>query len=412
MDTEPHPEIKPSAQPPSSAANDAAANGPAETAPGRRSKMWLALAILAVVLIVAGIWKNLASSNAQATKTEAPVIVAVAKVDREDLSRELVRYAEFRPYLETELHAKVSGYLTQINVDFGDKVKAGQLLAKLEVPELLDELHSATAAEEKTEADRTNADLEYSRLVTVHSSNPDLVAQQDVDTARAKDLAAAAAVAAAKADVERYQTLEAYTRIIAPFDGVITKRYADPGALIQSGTSSDTQSLPVVRVSDNYRLRMDIPIEVAYVQDIHLGDPVEVHVESQSSRAFAGKVARFTDKVEMDTRTMMTEIEVDNPDLELMPGMYATANLVVSRRPHVLAIPIQAVGGSTEKTVYVVNGGGEIEMRTVTVGLETPDKYEVTSGLKEGELVMIGNRSLFHPGQKVQAKIVEALAGK
>jgi RND family efflux transporter MFP subunit len=302
--------------------------------------------------------------------------------------------------------------LTQINVDFGDKVKAGDLLAKLEVPELLDELHNATATEEKAEADLTNADLEYTRLATVRSNSPDSVALQDVDTSRAEDLAAAAAVAAAKAFVEKYETLEAYTRITAPFDGVITKRYADPGALIQAGTSSDTQSLPLVRVSDNYRLRMDIPIEVAYVQDIHVGDPVEVRVESLGDRAFTGKVTRFTDKAETDTRTMMTEIELENTNLELMPGMYAAASLVVSRRSHVLAIPIQAVGGSAQKTVYLVNGDGEIEVQPVTTGLETPDKYEVTSGLKEGDLVIIGNRSLFHPGQKVQTKILGALTQK
>ena len=149
----------------------------------------------------------------------------------------------------------------------------------------------------------------FTRLQGVNQQHPNLVAQQDLDTAQAKDESATAAIAAAKADVERYQTLVSYTRITAPFDGVVTHRYADPGALIQAGTASDTQSLPLVRVSDNYLLRLDIPVQVEYVQDVHVGDAVDVRVDSLSGRKFTGKITRFTDKVDEDTRTMITEIE-------------------------------------------------------------------------------------------------------
>ena len=140
----------------------------------------------------------------------------------------------------------------------------------------------------------------------------------------------------------------AYTQITAPFDGVITKRYADPGALIQAGTASDTQSMPLVRVSDNYRLRLDFPVSVAYVKDIHVGDPVEVRVESLGGKTFTGIITRTTRKVDEDTRTMITEIEVPNPKLELVPGMYATVVLKVERRPQALAIPTEAVPAGQE----------------------------------------------------------------
>ena len=351
-------------------------------------------------------WKS--KTHAAATP-DTLTTIAVARVDREDLSMELTRDAEFRPYVEVELHAKVSGYVDQMNVDFGDKVKTGQLLATIEVPELLDELHNAIAVQEKAEADYTNANLGYTRLVSVNRDHPNLVAQQDLDTAESKNLSAAAAIAAAKADVEKYETLARYTKITAPFDGVVTKRYADPGALIQAGTTSDTQSMPLVRVSDNYRLRLDIPVQVEYVQDIHVDDPVDVRVESLGGRTFTGKISRFTDKVEEETRTMIAEVEVENPKLELVPGMYATVILRVARRPNALAIPIQAVAGDTEKTVYVINHEQEIEIRSVTLGLETPEKFEVTSGLEEGDLVMIGSRSLVQPGQKVQTKTIGQL---
>jgi len=343
---------------------------------------------------------------APANSTNAPA-AGVAKVAREDLYKEVTIAAEFRPYDEVELHAKVSGYVKDMNVDFGDKVKAGELLATLEVPELHDELRNAMGTEQKAEADYTNAHLIYTRLFGVNREHPNLVAQQDLDTAQANDLAAAAAIAAAKADVEKYQTLVGYTQITAPFDGVVTRRYADPGALIQAGTSSDTQSLPLVRVSDNYRLRLDFPVTVDYVKDVQVGDPVAVRVDSLNGKTFTGAISRFTHDVDDNTRTMITEIEVPNPKLELVPGMYATVLLKVEKRPQALAIPTEAVIAGSPPTVYVVNPDNRIEERSVQLGLETPDKYEVLSGLHEGELVVIGNPSGFQAGQKVRPKLVQ-----
>jgi RND family efflux transporter MFP subunit len=182
-------------------------------------------------------------------------------VDREDLAKAVEIPAEFRPYVEVDLHAKVSGYLQTINVDFGDRVKKDQLLAVLEVPELKAELDAAIAAEIRAAADYTNAHLIYRRLVAVNKDHPNLVAEQDIDNAEAKNNATDAAVTASQADVEKYQTLFGYTQITAPFDGVITKRYVDPGALVQADISSGNAQ-PVVRVSDNYRLRLDFPVSV------------------------------------------------------------------------------------------------------------------------------------------------------
>ncbi len=346
-------------------------------------------------------------AHAQASADAANVPTAgVAKVIRKDLSMSVTISAEFRPDEEVELHAKVSGYLSKMNVDFGDKVKAGQLLATLEVPELEAELASAQAVREKAEADYTNAHLIYSRLRSVNQEHPNLVAQQELDTAQANDLTATAAIAAAKANFEKYQTMVSYTQITAPFDGVVTRRYADPGALIQTGTASDTQALPLVRVSDNYRLRLDFPVTVDYVKDVQVGDAVAVQVDSLNNKTFTGAISRFTREVDDNTRTMTTEIEVPNPDLRLMPGMYASVLLKVKNRPHALAVPVEAVSGDKNPTVYVLNQNHQIEVRTVKLGLETPEDYEVLSGLKEGDLVVIGDRAAFQPGQKVEPKLV------
>ena len=340
-----------------------------------------ALTIVALVAIV--LFATSRSGKATVSNdTPAAPSVAVVKVTREDLAREMKIPAEFRPYSEVELHAKVSGYLQQMNVDFGDRVKAGQLLATIEIPELKDELDNAIATEKKTEADYRNAHLAYSRLTAVNQEHPNLVAEQDLDVAESRDADTSAAIAAAKADVEKYQTLLDYTKITAPFDGVVTRRYTDPGSMIQAGTSS--QAMPLLRLSDNYHLRLDFPVSVDYVQSIHVGDPIDVCIDSLGGRTFTGKISRFTDRVDETTRTMIAEMEVANPKLELIPGMYATVVLKAEQRLHAVAIPTEAIVAG-KSTVFVVNLNGEVEQRTVTLGLETPTKYEVLSGVTEGD---------------------------
>lgn len=369
------------------------------------------LAILAVAVVIGVVWLGLSrrSSGPVTAPNDASTLptVAVGKVTRQDIFKQVTIPAEFRPYEEAMLNAKVSGYVSKMKVDFGDTVKAGQLMATLEVPELQDQLDNARATEAKTEADYTNANLIYTRLVSVNRDHPGLVAQQDLDTAEANDHATAAAIAAAKADVEKYQTLVGYTNITAPFDGVVTWRYADPGALIQAGTSSDSQSLPLVRVSDNYLLRLDFPVSVEYVKDIRVGDVVEVRNESLGGKMFTGKITRFTDKVDEDTRTMMVEIQVPNPDLKMIPGMYATVVLKVEKHADALVVPTQSVSPGKTARVFVVNHDHQIEERDITLGVESPDEYEVLSGLNEGDLVVVGDHSELQAGQKVEPKQVE-----
>ena len=375
---------------------------------GRRPRRNARLLLLAVLLIVGAalvfIVMRLAGSNPQAAAQTVPS-VAVARVVRQDVYNEVPIPAEFRPYVEAELHAMVTGYVDQMNVDFGDQVKQGEVLATIEVPELFDQLQNAVASQQQADADYGNEHLLYTRLLEVNEQHPKLVAQQDIDTARSKDASSAAALAAAKANVEKYQTLVNYTKIIAPFDGVITKRSADPGALVQAGTSSDN-SMALVRISDNYHLRLDFPVSVEYVKDVHLGDPVTVRVDSLGGKLFTGKITRFSDEVNDETRTMTTELELDNLNLEIVPGMYAVVQFKFEQHPNALTVPTEAVSDPKDPVIYVINAGHEIEARPVKLGVEMPDKWEVTDGLQEGELVMIGNRSQVHPGQKVEPKLV------
>ncbi len=141
-----------------------------------------------------------------------------------------------------------------------------------------------------------------------------------------------------------------------------------------------------------------------YVKDVHVGAPVTVRVDSLGNKTFTGRITRFTQKVSDATRTMITELEVKNPDLEIVPGMYALVVLKTERRTNTLAIPTEAVASQQKSTVDVVNPDNQIEEREVSTGLETPNRYEILSGLKEGEKVMIGDTSRVHPGEKVETK--------
>jgi RND family efflux transporter MFP subunit len=289
------------------------------------------------------------------------------------------------------------------------------LLATLEVPELADQLTEAAAEIERSqsevvraeddlrraESEHTATHANYTRLAEVVKRRPDLVAQQEIDDALAKDRAGEAQVSAAQAALEaarhqvqvataqqsRLRTLLAYSRITAPFTGVITKRYADPGAMIQAGTASQTQAMPVVELSEADLLRLILPVPESVVPRVHLGAPVAVRVPALN-RTFDGKVARFTGKLQESTRTMDTEVDVENPRLEITPGMYASATLTLDRRVSALAVPIQAVAGqdSGMPTVLVVNPRQQLEERRIKIGIQTPSKVEVVTipVVKEG----------------------------
>ena len=388
------------------------------------------LLTLSLLLSACSTLKEVESSD----KAPDKVKVAVAKVTREDLSRQLELAAEFRPYQEIRVHAKIAGFVREILVDVGDHVRAGQLLATLEIPELVEDLDQALAAVSRNEAEvnraredlrRTEstheaAHLSYTRLSSVLQSRPNLVAQQEIDEALARDRVAEAQVAGAKAgmvaaeeqvrvskaNVNKVRTLQSYSRITAPFPGVISKRYADKGAMIQAGTASQSQAMPVVELSQDDRLRLVLPVPESIVPAVRIGALVEVRVPTVG-RSFHGKVSRFTGKVESATRTMETEVDVPNRAFVLKPGMYAYATLSLDRRDNALAVPLQAVSSKESKaTVLVVKDSGILEECAVLLGIETPTKVEIISGLKENERVVIGSRSQLKNGQSVDPKLV------
>jgi RND family efflux transporter MFP subunit len=393
----------------------------------------VALALVGV-LVFWGLFRHAKTEADGADNPEhagAPV-AAVVKVGHDTLGTPLTLAGGFKPFQEVDLHAKVAGYIKTMYVDVGSHVKEGQTLAVLEVPELAAELSGADAAvrRAKEEIRRAQGDVQRAksaheathamadRLTQASDSRAGLVAQQEVDDARAKDLEGEAQVSSAQAalsaaeqalDVavatqQQYKALSDYTRITAPFTGVITVRYADTGSLIAAGTSSSTQSAPVVRIAQISVLRLVLPIPESIAGQIRLGDPVKVHVQALNQDS-VGKVSRFADALDPQTRTMETEIDFQNPDGKLLPGMYVEAKIGVAAKTDVLTVPLEAVEtNGSEGTVLVVSTQNTLEERKVHLGLQGSTHVEVLSGLSDGERVVIGSRNEFRPGMKVTPK--------
>jgi RND family efflux transporter MFP subunit len=397
--------------------------------------------IIAAFVVVGGvvlIWRWSAhggaeaedGSHREASAAETPA--EVVRVERHTIGNTLTIAGEFKAFQDVDVHAKVAGYIRTINVDVGDHVKQGQTIAVLEVPELAAQLAGADAGTRSAQEQirRAQGDLQraqssqvaahsaYVRLKQAADSRAGLVAQQEVDDAQAKDEGSAAQVASAEAELsaakqqlemaqanqKQYAALSNYTRITAPFAGVITNRFADTGALVAAGTSSSTQANPVVRLAQISVLRLVLPIPESVAAQIRLGQAVKVHVQALD-RDFQGKVSRFAGSLDMQTRTMETEIDVENRDGSLLPGMYTETQVSLRQKKDVLTVPLEAVNrNGDDATVLTVNAQNIVEERHVRLGLEDEARVEVISGLAEGDRVIIGNRSAFRNGQTIQPK--------
>jgi RND family efflux transporter MFP subunit len=201
-----------------------------------------------------------------------------------------------------------------------------------------------------------------------------------------------------------------YLRITAPFAGTITKRLADPGAMIQAGTASYVQAMPVVHLSQVDHLRLVLPVPESVVPRIRTDAPVEVRVESLK-RVFQGRISRFSGKLDSSTRTMETEVDLPNPDSAIKPGMFGYATLVLEQRQDVLTIPVQALSGrSSPATVLVIGPDKRLQERQVNLGMETPSRIEVLSGLRENDMVVVGPRANLRPGLLVEPKVQDPTA--
>jgi RND family efflux transporter MFP subunit len=374
------------------------------------------------------------SRQASADTATQPIAAAVSIVQRGNISHVLSLAGQFQPYQVIDVHAKVSGYVRHIYVDIGDRVHAGQTLAVLEVPELNAQYRGSQSEQQRSmeqigiarheisraEASHVALQANYDRLLQASKAQPGLIAEQELDDARAKADASQAQVDTArstlsaaeqqadvaKADMERVGALQAYTTITAPLSGVVIWRYADTGALIQAGTASDSQSLPLVKLSQSDLLRLRLPVPEDAVGYIHNGDTVQIRVDALH-RSLTGKIVRFTRNVSLDTRTMQTEIDVPNKDLSLIPGMYANTYVQLAHKENVLTIPLLAVqhDDSGKTSVLVVDGQNRIERHAVELGIQGSLLAEVRSGVRQNDRVVLGNAARYKDGEQVTPRI-------
>lgn len=398
-------------------------------------------AIAASAFCVAlGITACHSDANGSAAKAASIPSAQVAAAQRGDIAHVLTLAGQFQPYQVVDVHPKISGYMSRIYVDIGDIVHQGQTIAVLQVPELRAQLQQTVFEEQQTKEEISRAQNEINRAEATHSAlhaeymrlkqaaaaQPGLIAQQELDDAQAKDLsseaqvdAAKAAMAAAKqhagaasADNQRVEALHSYTNVTAPLDGVVIWRYADTGALIQGGTNSNNQDLPIVRLSQSNILRLRIPVPEDDVRYVHAGDTLQVRVDA-IGRSFVGKIIRFTRSVNFETRTMETEVDVDNKDLSIAPGMYANTMLHLANVSNVVTVPVEAIVlNGQQHTLYVLDSSNHVHVRNVEVGLEGSKLAEIKSGLNPGDRIIVGGQDKYAEGEEVNPLLIPTSASE
>jgi len=346
----------------------------------------LSLVILAI--IGQGVLSGCKPSAEPEKAATPPVAVQVVQPKRGAITRSVTLPGEVKAYQQATLYAKVAGYLKTITVDKGDQIKAGDLIADIEVPELL-------AEETRYKAEVEVADIDYKRLNESQKKAPDLVTPQSVDDAKGK-------LDVAKANLEGTRTLLNYARIVAPFSGVITRRMVDSGAFIPAATSGGTsQNAAIVTLADFNTVRVQVAVPELESSLVATSQPVKVSVEGLSGRSFDGKITRFAYALDEASRTMLAEIELPNPKLELRPGMYASVKIGIERKDDVLLAPVEALVVEKSGAFVFTITDGKAKKTRVQTGFNDGANVEIVSGIKiDQPVILVGKRSL-NDGQPV-----------
>jgi len=375
--------------------------------------------------------RHMAASRSRANSTaDNRPRAELVRPRRLTVARHVQTNASLEAFEQTDLFAKVSGYLTEVRVDIGDHVKAGQVLSVIDIPEMGKELAEAKAQLESKrkaletalrevehhKADVTLQDATLKRQEALFEGRA--ITDQTLDEVRAKTQIARADLGVAEANrafaasqvdlgaatVEKIKTLLGYAQIVAPFDGVVARRLVNRGDLVQAATSTRTTPLFTVQRIDTMRVFCDVPEDDA--PHLRLGDPALVKPAGFEGQPYVGKVTRFSLRLDPETRNMRTEIDLPNPEERLYPGMYAQVSLDMNTHPNVMTLPAAAVGSdSGGNFVYTVTGDC-ITRVAVKIGLADNGNIEVTAGLADDTPVVATIKSAPPPGTLVQPPMV------
>jgi RND family efflux transporter MFP subunit len=400
------------------------------------------VAVVMIGLSVGGIVaeRHLAASASPSpvnpTKADSPPRVEVVRPRRVTVAQRLQTNATLAAFEEADLFAKISGYLSDVRVDIGDHVKAGQVLAVIDVPEMEQELAEAKAQLESKQSSLESASRQLDRYkanITLQNallrrreelgaeghfiSDRTLdevraaaeIAKADLSVAEANRALAAKQVDVAAATVERIKALLSYRQIVAPFDGVVARRLVNRGDLVQVATTAtrttpSAGSLFTVQRIDTIRVFCDVPEND--VPQVHIGDPAIVKASGFDGQPFTGTVTRFSRRLDPETRNMRTEIDLSNPDERLYPGMYAEVSLEMNRRPGVLSVPATAVGSDGDGNFVYTIANDRITRLAIKVGLTDNGRVEVTAGLSEETPVVATIKGAPAPGTAIQPLMV------
>jgi RND family efflux transporter MFP subunit len=325
--------------------------------------------------------------------------VQVIKPERQDIVSTLNVPATIAPWAQATLYAKVSGYLLSMEADKGDRVKKGQLLAVIDAPEIREQY-------EQAEAQYAIKQVTARRLTNVWQANADVIAKQDVDLAEAE-------AKAARHMADSRRTMLNYTRVYAPFPGVITARFADPGALIQSAANSSTQTAPLFTLMDLGKVRVyaSVPQEVAAFAKA--GTPVVVTLRESPENEIHGTITRTTWSLDPATRTLLIEIDLPNEHQLFQPGMFANAKLILEKHPNALTLPTSALipAQGTEPPRVLIVENKVVHRVPIKVGLDDGVRLEVVEGLTGNEDVVVVGKGGLSDGTRVKASPYNVPAG-
>jgi RND family efflux transporter MFP subunit len=385
-----------------------------QTVPGRvevaqRSyKRWLGAGIAFIVvaaLLLSGIWSRERARATLDTETAEAALTAVSVVSpkRTAPADQIILPGNVQPYISSPIFARTNGYLKKWYFDIGARVKQGQLLAVIETPEVDQQLEQARSNLLTAQANLELASITKTRYQGLLKSNA--VSQQDVDNAVGTYNANAAIVEADKAAVQQYSALVSFEKVYAPFDGVITARNTDIGDLINSGSTSNVKT-DLFHIAQPGKLRVYVNVPEEYSRGITIGMTADLSLAEFPDRKFQGKVVRTADDINLTTRTLLIEIDVDNPTGTLLTGSYAEVHLAVPTQASTFLIPVNTLLFRTEGLRVGIVKDGKVALTAVTPGHDFGDQIEIVSGLKSDDQVIINPPDSIVSGQEVQ--IVQA----
>ena len=376
--------------------------------PTRPLNKWLIVTIaliLVAAVFISGVWSRVSARKTLNAETAQVALTAVSVVTPQQMApaEEIVLPGNVQPFITSPIYARTSGYLRKWTVDIGAHVKKGQLLAVIETPEVDQQLQQSLSNLNTAKANLALAETTKNRYQGMIRSNA--VSQQDVDNAVGTYNANKAIVEANQANVKQLEALQSFERIYAPFDGVVTARNTDIGDLINSGSAGGVKT-DLFHIAQPGTLRVYVNVPEEYSQGTKVGMTAELSLAEFPGRKFQGKLVRTAEAIDMTTRTLLIEIDVNNPAGELLTGSYAEVHLKVPTAASTLLLPVNTLIFRSQGLRVGVVKDGKVELAAVTPGRDSGNQIEIVAGIKPDDQVIINPPDSIVSGQRVQ--IVQA----